>query len=106
MRDILSCMISLKNGTVISTAGDDTELRYMTWSHGGSYNVERAGEGIKAAVGAYSPEDTEKAEPFTNLIYSELEKTHGFSDSLSSAGEGIKDALGGLLDGITGENNN
>ncbi len=106
MRDILSCMISLKNGTVISTAGDDTELLYMTWTSGGSYNVERAREGIKAAVGAYSPEDTEKAEPFTDLIYSELEKTHGFSDSLSSAGEGIKDALGGLLDGITGENNN
>jgi len=103
MRDILGCMISLKNGTVISTAGDDTELLYMTWSQDGSYNVERAGDGIKDAVGAYSPEDTEKAEPFTDLLYSELEKTHGLSDSLSSAGEGIKDALGGLLDSFSGE---
>ena len=64
-------------------------------------HVERAGDGVRSAVESYSPEDTEKAEPFTDLLYDELTKIHGFSDSLSSAGSGIKDALEGLFDGLT-----
>ena len=100
IREILSRMISLKSGTVISTAGS-SELLNITWRVDGtsvSTDIIRSEEGVADAIKDYSPESSNKIEPFAELIYDKLEKTSRAADH--SGGNGFFDAFDEMLDDL------